>query len=195
MKIHQEEKLSLALFHHYLLEDFWKENLSEQSYALLNEIIPKTWIIDPRPIGPNAILNAPGKMNRWQDLANLSQKQRRYIIKISGFHETCWGAKSITLGSDSSNKEWLSSVENAIDQTDNCYYIIQEYKKPGKKNHSVFNDKGEPLQTTGRIRLCPYYGVKGAQIDTLGILATFCPIDKKIIHGMKDALMLPCWLS
>jgi hypothetical protein len=25
-----------------------------------------------------------------------------------------------------------------------------------------------------------------------GALATFCPPDKKIIHGMQDAAMLPC---
>jgi hypothetical protein len=25
-----------------------------------------------------------------------------------------------------------------------------------------------------------------------GALATFCPPDKKIIHGMEDAALLPC---
>jgi hypothetical protein len=25
-----------------------------------------------------------------------------------------------------------------------------------------------------------------------GALATFCPPDKKIIHGMQDAALLPC---
>jgi len=25
-----------------------------------------------------------------------------------------------------------------------------------------------------------------------GVLATICPKDKKIIHGMKDAVMVPC---
>ena len=25
-----------------------------------------------------------------------------------------------------------------------------------------------------------------------GVLATICPADKKIIHGMKDAILAPC---
>ena len=25
-----------------------------------------------------------------------------------------------------------------------------------------------------------------------GVLATVCPSDKKILHGMRDAMMLPC---
>jgi len=27
------------------------------------------------------------------------------------------------------------------------------------------------------------------------VLATLCPADKKIIHGMKDAALLPCVLA
>jgi hypothetical protein len=44
----------------------------------------------------------------------------------------------------------------------------------------------------GRLRLCPYYFVVGAEARLGGALATFCPPDKKIIHGMQDAALLPC---
>jgi len=44
----------------------------------------------------------------------------------------------------------------------------------------------------GRVRLCPYFFVQGDSVELTGILATVCPSDKKIIHGMKDAIMLPC---
>jgi hypothetical protein len=45
-----------------------------------------------------------------------------------------------------------------------------------------------------RVRLCPYYFVdeKTQQAHLNGVLATLCPADKKIIHGMKDAALLPC---
>jgi hypothetical protein len=43
----------------------------------------------------------------------------------------------------------------------------------------------------GRLRLCPYYFVIGGQARLSGALATFCPPDKKIIHGMQDAALLP----
>jgi hypothetical protein len=30
------------------------------------------------------------------------------------------------------------------------------------------------------------------QAELGGVLATICPKDKKIIHGMRDAVMTPC---
>ncbi len=48
---------------------------------------------------------------------------------------------------------------------------------------------------TGRARLSPYYFVHGEQVELGGILATVCPKDKKIIHGMRDAIMAPCCVS
>jgi hypothetical protein len=48
----------------------------------------------------------------------------------------------------------------------------------------------------GRARLCPYYFVSG-EGDNLrselgGVLATIVPADKKIVHGMADAVLAPC---
>jgi hypothetical protein len=44
----------------------------------------------------------------------------------------------------------------------------------------------------GRLRLCPYYFVIGGKTRLSGALATFCPPDKKIIHGMTDGIFAPC---
>jgi len=43
--------------------------------------------------------------------------------------------------------------------------------------------------------LSPYYFVADGEAQLGGILATVCPIDKKIIHGMKDAIMIPCAIA
>jgi hypothetical protein len=45
---------------------------------------------------------------------------------------------------------------------------------------------------SGRARLSPYYFVSGEKTELAGILATICPADKKVIHGMTDAVMVPC---
>ena len=47
------------------------------------------------------------------------------------------------------------------------------------------------------MRLCPYYFVdsKAHLAQLHGVLATLCPAYKKIIHGMKDAALLPCVLA
>ncbi len=201
MRAFQEEKLNLALFHHHILEDYWRESLSKQSYKTLAKVIPQTWVMDPVELPPNAVLDAPyvgGKpMTDWSQLIEASKKERNLIIKISGFHESAWGARSVTLGSDSSRADWESAIQQAIAMADTSLHILQTYEKPKRLRHPVYRDDGSLYQMEGRMRLCPYYFVdesaKAANLQ--GILATLCPADKKIIHGMKDAALLPCVLS
>ncbi|NGZ61496.1 MAG: hypothetical protein CV081_13495 [Nitrospira sp. LK265] len=58
----------------------------------------------------------------------------------------------------------------------------------------VENDQQTMVRMSGRVRLSPYYFVSDGQIELAGILATLCPADKKILHGMMDAIMVPCAL-
>jgi hypothetical protein len=207
MRPFQEEKLSLALFHHHLLPDFWAENLSSRALKLLRAIIPASWVIDPAPLPPGAVLDGPrvgGRaLNDWRDLGAASQKERDLIIKISGFHETAWGARSVILGSDCSREEWQAGVERAIELAPANLHVLQEYKKPRRLEHRVYergpanlsakaSAKAEAVSKAGRLRLCPYYFVIDGKAKLSGALATFCPPDKKIIHGMQDAALLPC---
>jgi hypothetical protein len=201
MRPFQEEKLNLALFHHHILEDFWKEHLPKASYRVLKRVIPQTWIMDPVQLPPNAVLDAPligGKpMTHWLQLADASKKERNLIIKISGFHESAWGARSVTLGSDSSKADWEGAIQQAVTMAETSLHILQTYEKPRRLRHPVYNEVGELYQMEGRMRLCPYYFVdeKAQRAHLHGVLATLCPADKKIIHGMKDAALLPCVLA
>ncbi|MGB0371034.1 MAG: hypothetical protein ACPGN3_06750 [Opitutales bacterium] len=199
MRPFQEEKLNLALFHHHLLQGFWKEALPKKAYKTLKKVIPPSWIMDPQKLPPGAVIDGPligGKlMHSWEQLKDASQKERNLILKISGFHEDAWGARSVVLGSDCSKEEWNEAVDGAIASADNALYIVQEYKKPSRVQHPVYSDDGELYQMQGRVRICPYYFVtnEASTENTLGgILATICPADKKIIHGMKDASLVPC---
>jgi hypothetical protein len=47
----------------------------------------------------------------------------------------------------------------------------------------------------GRVRLTPYFFVVGTEVRLGGILATVAPADKRLIHGMSDAIMAPCMVS
>lgn len=198
MRHFQEEKLNLALFHHHILEDFWKENLPKQSYRVLKRVIPQTWVMDPVELPPNAVLDAPFVANkpisRWEQLADAGKKERNLIIKISGYHETAWGARSVTLGSDCSRTEWEDAIWQTVTMAENSLHILQTYEKPTRLRHPVYREDGTIYQMEGRMRLCPYYFVdeKSSRATLHGILATLCPADKKIIHGMKDAALLPC---
>jgi hypothetical protein len=203
MRHFQEEKLALGLFHHHLLHEYWAESLDARTRKLLQKLIPRSWIMDPAPLPPGAVIDGPqvgGRMlNDWRDLAGASQKERDLIIKISGFHETAWGARSVVLGSDCSREEWQAGVEQALNLAPTNLHLLQEYRKPKRITHPLYDqtDAGHPavvLEKAGRLRLCPYYFVAGGQARLSGALATFCPPDKKIIHGMTDAALLPCRL-
>lgn len=191
----QEEKLSLALLHHHLLTDYWRESMPAQSLELMRRLVPKSWILDPTPLPPGAFLDAP-QINRqpisdWRRLAEASQRERDLILKISGFHETAWGARGVTLGSDVSKEEWAAAVNEAILHAPRNLHILQEYRKPVRRSHPLHSGSGEVGVEEGRVRLCPYYFVRAGQPLLSGCLTTFCPPDKKIIHGMQDAALLP----
>lgn len=201
MRPFQEEKLTLALFHHHLLQDYWAEALSGRALNLLRSLIPPSWIMDPAPLPPGAVLDGPraaGRpLNDWRDLMQASQKERDLIIKISGYHETAWGARSVVLGSDCSREEWQQGVERAIALAPTNLHVLQAYRKPRRVRHPIYRAEeggGVPVvrDQDGRLRLCPYYFLIEGKPRLSGALATFCPPDKKIIHGMQDAALLPC---
>lgn len=190
-----EEKLSMGLFHHHLLQDYWQEALPKGSRQVLSRIIPQTWIIDARPLPPGAVHVGPlvgGKlMSDWRELGQASQKERDLIIKISGFHESAEGARSVTYGRDSSREQWQEAVETAVSMSVTHLHIVQEYRKPMRRRHAIYDGHGHAREAEGRLRLCPYFFPGKETVNLAGVLATFCPADKKIIHGMKDAAMIP----
>jgi hypothetical protein len=197
MRPFQEEKLAFGLFHHHLLQDYWEEALGARPLKLLRTLIPPTWVMDPAPLPPGAVLDGPRAGGRaladWRDLIGASQKERDLIIKISGFHETAWGARSVVLGSDCSREEWQVGVERALALAPGNLHVLQAYRKPRRVRHSLYGSEApnEAREADGRLRLCPYYFVVEGKARLSGALATFCPPDKKIIHGMQDAALLP----
>jgi hypothetical protein len=43
----------------------------------------------------------------------------------------------------------------------------------------------------GRVRLSPYFFVEQDKVKLRGALATIVPADKKLLHGMSDAILVP----
>ncbi|MCC5024207.1 MAG: hypothetical protein J6386_16075 [Candidatus Synoicihabitans palmerolidicus] len=201
MRPFQEEKLTAALFHHHLLAEYWREALPSGSFKRLKKLFPLSWVVDPAPLPQGAILDGPMAGGRllasWQQLGEASQKERELILKISGFHESAWGARSVVYGADCSREEWVAGVEIAVGDASHNLHVLQEYRKPKRIPHRLYPagseaGKHDAVSRQGRLRLCPYYFVTGNQAVLSGALATFCPPDKKIIHGMQDAALLPC---
>ena len=190
-----EEKLWFAFFWLRPLREFWRRELSERHFLELQKVIPYTWLLDPQPLPQHAVI--PGlDIQSFEELKTFSQKQRELILKISGFHETAWGSRSVVLGSDASHSEWQDAVAQALAEFPTHPHILQRFHK-GRLVEQPFFDpaSGEVKTMRGRVRLCPYYFVIDGNAALRGALATVCPPDKKLLHGMKDAIMVPTAVS
>ena len=192
-----EEKSAFALLHHPILRPYWEKELGTDCFLHLTAIMPRTWLLDPAPIPPTATipdLSLGGRaVSTWEDLARATQKERHFVIKPSGFSELAWGSRGVSIGHDLPQKEWTDALHNALSSFPATPYILQEFHK-GRLFEMDYMDEGTQtiVRMTGRARLSPYYFLTSETVELAGILATVCPADKKILHGMKDAIMVPC---
>jgi len=197
-KPHLEEKLVLALIHQPRLTPVWETLLFPEDFSLLKGLVPETWILDPAPVPAHAAVMPPlhfGDKTYWDftHLEHLSQKQRELVIKPSGFSPLAWGSRGVTVGHDVSQEAWQQTLNAALDQFHQTPHLLQRFMKPVAEPYRYYHPtSGEIIQSEGRTRLCPYYFVTGDSVSLAGVLATTCPKDKKIIHGMKDGVMRAC---
>ncbi len=191
-----EEKMLFALLWNRNLHNFWRQELGEGFLARLKKIIPYTWLVDPAPMPPHAAIPELN-LTDWAQLKTMSQKERDLILKVSGFSENAWGARGVYLGSDLSSADWSVAVAAALKNFETSPSVLQRFEKPKIVDASWFDfAKNEVVPMKGRARLCPYYFVAGegdsARPTLGGVLATIVPADKKIVHGMADAVLAPC---
>jgi hypothetical protein len=191
-----EEKMIFALLWNRNLQSFWRQQLGDSFFKRLQTLVPYTWLVDPTPLPPYAALPELN-LTDWQQLKTLSQRERDLILKVSGFSPEAWGARGVHLGSDLALPDWSAAVDKAIAGAGHSPFVLQRYHKPRLVASEYFDfDSQRVTPMPGRVRLCPYYFVAGkgdaARAELGGVLATLCPADKKIIHGMRDAVLAPC---
>jgi hypothetical protein len=191
-----EEKLLFALLWNRNLRRFWRQELGESFLNRLLKLVPYTWLVDPTPLPPHAALPELN-LTDWHQLKALSQRERDLILKVSGFSEHAWGARGVYLGSDLSAADWAIAIDKALRDWPRTPYVLQRYLKPRLVQAEWFDFAADnAVSMPGRVRLSPYYFVQGdgeaARAQLGGVLATICPADKKIIHGMDAAILAPC---
>ncbi|MEK7280033.1 MAG: hypothetical protein AAB090_05225 [Nitrospirota bacterium] len=197
LKAFLEEKMLIALFHHPLLRSYWIGELGEEAFGILFSLFPRTWIMDQSVVPPYAVipdLYIGGRpVSDWRAIGTGTQKERRFVIKPSGFSELAWGSRGVTVGHDLSEEEWSKGIDGALKSFPRNPYVLQEFHK-GKIYESSYLDQATNSVMTmeGRVRLSPYYFVIDGKAELAGIMATICPKDKKLIHGMMDAVIVPC---
>jgi hypothetical protein len=199
-KAQLEEKSGFALLHHPALAKLWTAELGAETFALLGRLFPQTWVMDARPLPPHASITgltaAGAPVRDWLELETLGKSERDYVIKPSGFSELAWGSRGVKIANDLTKDDWRAAIVSATAAFDTSPYILQRFHK-GRRVSVPYLDtrRDEVLTMDGRVRLCPYYFVVGDETRLGGILATVVPADKRLIHGMSDAIMAPCMVA
>lgn len=191
-----EEKMLFALLWNRNLRGFWRRELGESFFRTLLRLVPYTWLVNPEPLPPHGAIPEID-LTDWHQLKSLSQSERELILKVSGFAETAWGARGVYLGSDLPIPDWSAAVDLALREFERSPFVLQRYYKPRVVEARWFDfERNEMVPMPGRVRLCPFYFLAGqgdaARAHLGGVLATICPADKKIIHGMREAILAPC---
>ncbi|HEY8902946.1 MAG TPA: hypothetical protein VIM48_04510 [Chthoniobacterales bacterium] len=186
-----EEKLWFALFWIRPLEGYWRRELGEKSLAALRKVIPYSWLLDPEPLPAHAVLPRL-EVQSWTEVAEFSQKQRELILKISGFNEKAWGSRGVVVAQDVPHHEWKEALDEALEAWPSQPHLLQQFHKGRVIEHPWLDETtGSVVTMRGRVRLCPYYFPGEGRVKCAGALATICPQDKKLLHGMSDAILVP----
>jgi hypothetical protein len=194
-KPYLEEKIWFALFWMRPLREFWRRELSENHFLKLQEVIPYTWPLDPTPLPQHAVIPRL-EINDWREAGKLSQKERDLLIKVSGFSPLGWGSRGVIVGSDVPQLEWERALEEALVAFETSPRIMQRFHKARLLDHRYWDNATDEIKTMrGRVRLCPYFFVENAKVTLRGALATIVPADKKLLHGMRDAILAPTGIA
>lgn len=190
-KPYLEEKMWFALFWLQPLREFWRRELGDKYLRVLQRIIPYTWILDPTPLPQHGVIPRL-EIHDWHEAARFSQKERDLLLKVSGFSPLGWGSRGVALGADLPHAEWQQRINGALVRFEEEPTIMQRFHKGRLFDHPYWDPETDKLKTMrGRVRLCPYYFVEPDKVMLRGALATVVPADKKLIHGMRDGILVP----
>lgn len=195
LKPYLEEKLWLALFWSPALREWWEQSLPAEHLSLLRECIPYGWVFDPVLLPLHAEWPQLG-IHSWQEMKDFGNKERELVLKISGWSEKSWGSRGVEIGHDLSQAEWSQVIDEALQSFPTNPYLLQRFHRGRVVQHPLFDEARQAIvPMPSRVRLCPYYFVHGDATHLGGVLATVVPSDKKLLHGMRDAIMVPCALE
>ncbi|MEZ0385430.1 MAG: hypothetical protein ACAI34_00080, partial [Verrucomicrobium sp.] len=192
LKPYLEEKIWLALFWSPALRFWWEGTLSEEHLELMRGAIPYGWAMDPVRLPLHAEWPQLG-IHDWQEMKRFGSRERELVVKISGWSEKSWGSRGVKIGHDLPQDEWAEAIDEALDSFPTNPYLLQRFHKARVLNHPRHDQaSGRIVPMQCRARLCPYYFVHEGEVSLGGVLATIVPADKKLLHGMRDGVMVPC---
>jgi hypothetical protein len=88
-------------------------------------------------------------------------------------------------------EEWTAQIRRGLEEFPNHPRLLQRFMRGALARQDYVAENDEVVSLAGRARVCPYYFVADERVSLGGVLVTHCPPDKKLLHGMRDAILSP----
>jgi hypothetical protein len=94
-----------------------------------------------------------------------------------------------------SSEQWAEQVRMALAEFGEHPRLLMRFAKGAVVRQDYVAENDEIVSMPGRARVCPYYFVENDRVQLGGVLVTLVPTDKKLIHGMRDAILSPAGIA
>ena len=89
-------------------------------------------------------------------------------------------------------EDWRDALDEALRSFEQTPQVLQDFHKGARLPARYYDFESDSIQSMhGRVLLRPYYYVVGEEVLLAGVQCLVCPSDKKVLHGMTEAVLTP----
>jgi len=188
-KAQLEEKLWMALFWMPLLREFWLRQLGERASNPSANGFPTlgSWIRRRSHPTPSIRVLRSRTGGRWRPSArrNVTSSSRSAALTEGP------GGRGASVSAPTFLPRNGGGDRSRPRRVPHHPHILQVFCHSVLTDQPFYGEDGTLMTMKGKARLSPYFFVSGGKAILGGVLATVCPADKKILHGMSVAVMAP----
>jgi hypothetical protein len=182
-----EEKAILAFAWDKRYEKRLRQQLGSATLSRLRDVIPPTWVVGQED---HFLLGLPNGYRSSSDLAQLTKRQRAFVLKSSGFSSNSSWAEGVHFLSKMSTAR-AAEVLRQAEQDQSTLYVIQAMKR-GRTTRMRYREGGQEHVMDARVRLTPYFAMQGRDAGKLiAVKATGCE-GTDYIHASSSSINTAC---
>lgn len=150
-----DEKDWMCLFWDPRLRETWQAELGAEHDALLRELLPRTWRVEP---GARIEL-ASGRTVSIEQLGDLLPEERAYVLKESGTSATSSGAQSLKVLSELDAAEVGALLQARLEDRTSPYVLQEVVDSPRISFTALDPNDGDVLVTQhgARMKMSVFY--------------------------------------
>lgn len=173
IKPYLEEKIWFPLLQLRSLRGYWRRSLSDRHFEALLRITPRSWVLDPAPLPPQAEVPGLG-IRSFKELEPGRFPGKSFSVLPSRTPGGSSEQKHAVLDGARDASGWKVEIHRALECYPNNPHILQENMTPEVFNHEFQDDSSrEIISLETHIRLRPYFFSSEGGVELGGLLAGF----------------------